>query len=352
MQTVSDALHARGPSTLHDLVAYIRHHCLKDWNEERGRLVDRLNGLMVNGGNNGITTSTGGELHHRGGKVKMNKARGNESAGFVTEASHVRAALIVLLQHSLIKVSGGNRLDMTNEHDANNDGTRQKNNTHYTYTFLVERARMLPRYPRYIEHVQNIMDDNAAQIVECILENGRMRGEDVICSAWEDAKKRLQSEGGEDNDNDDADGSESFKALKNIVQSFQRLVEGGYVEMVQPIASSHDLDENDGINGGEVEFTMVEEEEAVEKLNSSWMKKKGRSSRKAKKRTRSNSSDGTGGRNQRSKKSSQTMEMLAIRKKTVIIRGYLFFYRRIANLYQPGQSTASTYQCSMPRFEQ
>ena len=46
-QTVADSLHARGPSTLHDLISNIKLHCLKDWNEERGRLVDRLNKLIV-----------------------------------------------------------------------------------------------------------------------------------------------------------------------------------------------------------------------------------------------------------------------------------------------------------------
>ena len=47
VQTVADSLHALGPSTLHDLISNIKLHCLKDWNEERGRLVDRLNKLIV-----------------------------------------------------------------------------------------------------------------------------------------------------------------------------------------------------------------------------------------------------------------------------------------------------------------
>ena len=37
----------------------------------------------------------------------MNKARGSESAGFISDASYVRAALIVLLQPSLVKVTKG-----------------------------------------------------------------------------------------------------------------------------------------------------------------------------------------------------------------------------------------------------
>ena len=76
---------------------------------------------------------------------------------------------------------------------------------HYTYTFLCDKARLLPRYSRYIEHAQSTFDNNnintaASEIVECLLFNGRMRCEDVILSVWEDAKKnKLQL----DNDGND-----------------------------------------------------------------------------------------------------------------------------------------------------
>ena len=45
--------------------------------------------------------------YHGRTPVTMNKARGSESAGFVSDASYVRAALIVLLQHSFVKVTKG-----------------------------------------------------------------------------------------------------------------------------------------------------------------------------------------------------------------------------------------------------
>ncbi|KAL7531045.1 hypothetical protein ACHAXR_007686 [Thalassiosira sp. AJA248-18] len=297
VQTVADALHARGPSTLHDLVSNIKHHCLRDWNLERERLVDNLNRAVVAGN---TTTSTGELLHYRGSKVNMNKARGSESAGFVTDASHVRASLIVLLHHSLIKVSGGN-----NKHSANNkdhlDGSERKQTpdptsrqTHYTYTFLQDRARLLPRFPRYVQHASAIVDENAALVVESLLINGRMRGEDVIFSAWELTKAKLQLKNdneddtfGDDNNDDD---SESNKALNGIVDSFKKMVEGGYIEMVKPIATSQDLDDirqgkeklDDGIHGGEVEFGMAEDGTIVAEK---------KEKEKKKKRSRSTSSD-------------------------------------------------------------
>ena len=238
VQTVADSLHARGPSTLHDLILNIKLHCLKDWNEERGRLVDRLNKLIVaknSSSNKDVDDDVSQEevpaelfYYHGRTPVTMNKARGSESAGFVSDASYVRAALIVLLQHSLVKVTkgtgGNNNSGDSGGSGSNNSKESKKKNkkqkdvpmeeeqgdvdtrtskqpisdpssphTHYTYTFLCDKARLLPRYSRYIEHAQSTFDNNnnsaASEIVECLLFNGRMRCEDVILCVWEDAKK-------------------------------------------------------------------------------------------------------------------------------------------------------------------
>mmetsp|Transcript_6024 Transcript_6024/g.13170 ORF Transcript_6024/g.13170 Transcript_6024/m.13170 type:complete len:690 (-) Transcript_6024:47-2116(-) len=278
VQTVADGLYARGPSTMQELVANIRHHCSRNWNEERGRLVDRLNKSANS------RKGSAGLQYYRGSRVKMNKARGTEP-GFVTDASHVRAALIVLLHHSLVKVSGGGNKH-TNGKDSESEIKQKPDptspHTHYKYTFLHERARSMPRYPRYVEHAKHTIDENAAHIVETLLVNGRMRAEDAILSAWEAVKSMLQS--GDDNDvvdtdDEDDDDSESNKALKAIVLSFKKLAEGGYIEMVQPIATDRDSkaqnDKQDGINGGEFEFEMDED-----------------GTIKGKKRSRSSSGDG------------------------------------------------------------
>lgn len=229
--------------------------------------MDRLNELVSNR-NQGPA-----ERHYHGGKVNMNKARGPESAGFVTDASHVRAALIVLLHHSLIKVSGGGR-KYPNNKDAEKE-IKQKPDptspqTHYTYTFLHEKARLLPRYPRYVQHAQNVIDDNAAQIVECLLFKGRMRSEDAILSAWESAKSKLQLDENDgdivDDNNNEGDNEKNNKVLKDIGESFKKLAEAGYIEIVKPIANNDDLDDlqnqkekDDGILGGEFEFGMDED---------------------------------------------------------------------------------------------
>jgi len=273
VQTVADALHARGPSTLSELTSNIRYHCLRDWNQERGRLVDRLNGS--------VSKNNGAEFGYRGNKVNMNKARGSESGGYVTDAAHVRASLIVLIHHSLIKVSGGGNKGSSNNKDNVTD-TKQKPDplspqTHYTYTFLYDKARLLPRFPRYVDHAQSVIDENAAELVESMLVQGRMRAEDAILSAWGVIKDKLkpddydEDDGLVDSDDEEDDDSDNNKALKDIIQSFRKLVEGGYIEMVKPIATNAELDDlkehrlkqENGIHGGEFEFGMDEDGKIV-----------------------------------------------------------------------------------------
>jgi DNA-directed RNA polymerase III subunit RPC3 len=247
VQTVTDALHSRGPSTLHDLIAYIRQHCLRDVNEERNRLIEQLNASSGKG---------------QAGKINMNKARGSEAAGFVTDASHIRASLIVLLHHGLVRVSGGGSKHTSSRIHGTDDKPLTKpdptySTTHYTYTFLDGRARLLPRYPRYIQHSKSVMDENAAHIVEFLLFHGRMTAEDIISHVSE----KLRSE--------DSSNKEQHQVLVDIVKSFRVLIESGYIKSVEPIASNRALQDiqqqkespNDGIKGGEVEFELTDEGE-------------------------------------------------------------------------------------------
>ena len=55
--------------------------------------MDRLNASVVGSSNSKCTNDN----YYHGGRVAMNKARGPESAGYVTDSSHIRAALIVLI---------------------------------------------------------------------------------------------------------------------------------------------------------------------------------------------------------------------------------------------------------------
>lgn len=197
------------------------------------------------------------ELYYNGSRVQMNKARGMEQS-YITHTSHVRAALIVLLHHSLVKVTGGG---VGGDKKQSPDPT--SSHTRYTYTFLQEKARLFPRYSRYVEHISNVIDDNAATIIESLLLHGRLGGEQILITNW---KK--------------GDGDSK---LGSLVHSFRQLIEQGYCEAVMPIASNEQMeminsgtaDKDDGIHGGEVEFSLDDEG------NISGNKKRSRSSSSA-----------------------------------------------------------------------
>jgi len=192
----------------------------------------------------------------------MNKTRGSEASGFVTDASHIRASLIVLLHHGLVHVSGGGSKPASNKEQVDSEEQKPQkpdptsSSTHYTYTFLCDRARLLPRYPRYIQHAKIVIDEIAAHVVESLLFNGRMTAEDAISNVW----GKLKSE--------ESDETEQQQVLVAIVNSFRTLVESGYIKTIDPIASNQDmLDQQqkaeDGINGGEVEFELDEDGETI-----------------------------------------------------------------------------------------
>lgn len=243
-QTVADCLRSRGPSTLPQLVSRIRSQCRRVVNEERERLVERLPAAATMGGN--ASASAEPVTAAAACKPRINKAAGPETAGYIVDAAPVRAALIVLLQHSLITVAPP---PATSKYHG---GV-----THYVYSFLPERARLLPRYPRYVEHArkaltngssadQKAMGDHAASVVEEVLLNGRMRTEDLVQNAMNVMRHRLESSNHNDDEDDDDDDNKSgldeaqlTELREGVVEALKNLVEAGYLEMIMPIDESH-----------------------------------------------------------------------------------------------------------------
>jgi len=173
-----------------------------------------------------------------GGGFKINGARGPESSGFVVEADPIRAALIVLVHHSIVTPKLG---------EGEVSSNHKKGNVNYRYTIDVDRARYMVRYPKYIEHAKKVMDENAAAIVEELLVHGRMRTEDAVAGAMESVQRFLQAnkeDDDEDGDDDDkvkeevVDEAERDILREGVVSSFQQLVDGGYVQQIKPIEES------------------------------------------------------------------------------------------------------------------
>ena len=137
----------------------------------------------------------------------------------------VRAALFVLIQHSIVKVTKS----------TIHLGRRSK--VIYSYQFDSNRARMIPRYARFIEYTKKALDDTAATLVEALLEHGRMMTIDAVVLTAE-RLHRLQ----------ESSSSATFPDSKvtsrqAVLESLRRLVGGGFIEQVPEIKDDEEEEE-------------------------------------------------------------------------------------------------------------
>jgi len=229
--------------------------CQRPYNEERHLLVQHCNRKNKK-------------------QVGIHMAKGPESSGYVVDPMTIRAALLVLIQHSIVVV-----LSHEDEKSSKSKNRYEK----YRYKLDPNRARYIPRYPRFVEHVKDAIDENAGAVMEEILLQGRMRAEDVVTMTMESVYRYLSAGRDDDDDKkgdneDEVNDSESKLegmsekeksecmnkqkekleqnkelelAEKNeirvgVLKSFKKLVEGGYLEQVESIQISPQIgdDEN------------------------------------------------------------------------------------------------------------
>lgn len=259
-QTVADCLLSKGPSTLAQLISTIRSHCKRNINAERLKLVKGL-----------------GPLKRGRHPVRLNLARGSEEHGFIVEASVVRAALIVLIQHSLVTVKTlKSETDGEAGHanaNANANGVEHENsndvNLKYKYALDYDRATLIQRYPRYVQYAKRVYQEVGAAIVEEILIKGRMATKEVILvtvdflqrqredqeeagegegegagagaeagSSADKAKENPVKEEAMEGDVDTEEYSDKNKELiLNVASSLKAMVQDGYIELVQPVST-------------------------------------------------------------------------------------------------------------------
>lgn len=143
-------------------------------------------------------------------------------------ASSVRAALLVLIQHSIVNYS---KTTIT---------TKSKRKTVYRYRFDPERARILPRYPRFVEYTKKALGETAAALAEELLLQGRMRTVDAVEHTVEQLKQQKCTP-----------ASDRYTYREAVLGSFRRLVLGGFIKEVDEIM-------DDGGDEGEFEFGGVE----------------------------------------------------------------------------------------------
>jgi len=199
VQAVADCLQARGASsTLQQLIASIRSKCRREWNEERERLVVQ-------------------------GKYKLHRARGPESNGYVVEAPSIRAALLVLIHHDLVECYLDDKAT--------------------TYRLILSRARLLPRYPRFVEYAKKAVDETAAALIEEFLVRGRMRTVDAVVNTV--------------NKSNDLDAR--YTQRQAVVEAFRRLVEGGFITQLPSLKIDEPEEETELVFDNE-EIPVVKKE--------------------------------------------------------------------------------------------
>lgn len=227
-QTVADCILTRGPLTLSLLVSHIRQHCKRDINVERSRLVDSLE-----------------QLYEGRSRAKLNLARGSEEKGFVVSVSAVRAALIVLQHHSIVKATPPQR----NQDESLSEEAESKN-VKYRYSIDHERALFILRFPRYIEYARKIFGDVGACIIEEFCINGRMLADDVIKSSSESILSSATKQ-------DEVPCSETdvLSLHKKIASKLEEMFDEGFIELVSPLkrdrkfnVADHGKDQRDSMH--------------------------------------------------------------------------------------------------------
>ncbi|KAL3795520.1 hypothetical protein HJC23_009233, partial [Cyclotella cryptica] len=110
--------------------------CVRDWNEERGRLVDALNSKV-------------GNAHEERVCITMAKSARDGDGGVYNGSYAYPCGVVGIVAAFSYCCFGGKPKDSAGSHEAAVEvkADPTSSHTHYTYTFLVDSARLLPRYP-------------------------------------------------------------------------------------------------------------------------------------------------------------------------------------------------------------
>ncbi|GAX24767.1 DNA-directed RNA polymerase III subunit RPC3 [Fistulifera solaris] len=119
------------------------------------------------------------------------------------DASTVRAALLVLMQHSLVSFQPSTNI----------------------YNFHLEAALRILRWPRYLECTKKFVDETAAWVLESLMLQGRWRTVDLLTHV--SAPKK----------------SDRYTSREQVLQALYKLVQMGCVIPAKPLASPLDEEE-------------------------------------------------------------------------------------------------------------
>lgn len=223
VQLVADALISRsGGSTLADILATIKTKAYigAHRSDERQKIM-------------------------RLGKMRSSTINSKSSNGDCPSNASVRASLLTLIQHSVVKVKKRTRTTTSNRKNIYNGAGRTK--TIHIYEIDTKRARLFPRYPRLVAFIRKLQDETAATLVEEVLVQGRVRTVQAIVLTVEQIQQHQDDDKGDLSSTTRSD--HRYTNRQAVLESFLRLTRGGFLEQVPHITKMQE--DNDE---GETEF--------------------------------------------------------------------------------------------------
>ena len=177
------------------------------------------------------------------GKMRSSTINSKSSNGDCPSNASVRASLLALIQHSVVKVTKRTRSTTT----SNRKHGRTK--TIHLYEIDIDQARLFPRYPRLVSFIKKLQGETAATLVEEILVQGRVRTVQAIVLSVEQIQQHQDDVKGEPSSSSSR-SDHRYTSRQAVVESFLRLTRGGFLEQVPQIKEVREDDDDDG----EMEF--------------------------------------------------------------------------------------------------
>jgi len=218
VQLVADALQSRGPSTLPQLLSYLREKCCPPSSSRSSR------------------SSSSKWSQAQWGKARR---RGIDSQdGQPYEPSCVRAALMVLIQHEIVTCKPQKDCNFGAAVVAGSSSPSSP--PRYVYSYDPKRARnLLLRLARYDEFLKKSLDEVAASVVQTLFVKGRLYTMDWLVMAVNDLKEKQQqaaaagsvgaSLGGGGGDGGGGPSHHRYTIRQQVVEVVYKLVSQGFV---------------------------------------------------------------------------------------------------------------------------
>ena len=178
-------------------------NCIRDYFGPTVQLV--ADGLMARGDESTlaqlidfIETKTRSTLQRRSDERKeilrlTNLRLSSLSTNTPTCPSHasIRASLLGLVQHSVATVKKKTvPITSNTKNGSKKRSLSSSTKTIYTYSIDINRARLFPRYPRFVDFIKKALSETAAVIVEELLVQGRAQTVDAIISTVEQLQQQ------------------------------------------------------------------------------------------------------------------------------------------------------------------